>query len=173
MNSDVWLRPVAEDDLATLDRMTNDPNNAAPYNWFGWRDSGENKRSWQENGLLGEERGMLLIVDGSERLGFVAWRREDTSTSSFCWNIGINLVPEARGHGYGSRAQRLLVEYLFAHTRVNRVEAGTEDTNTAEQRSLEKAGFAREGVLRGYAFRNGHWRDCVLYSVLRSDVDLD
>jgi len=79
-------------------------------------------------------------------------------------------MPEARGHGYGTQAQRLLVEYLFAHTQLNRVEATTETDNRAEQRSLEKAGFTREGVLRGYAFRNGQWRDNILYSVVRSDL---
>ena len=67
-------------------------------------------------------------------------------------------------------AQRLLVRYLFAHTQVNRVQALTEATNTAEQWALQKAGFTREGVLRGYGFRDGAWRDAVIYSVLRHEV---
>ncbi len=53
------------------------------------------------------------------------------------------------------------------------MQAGTELDNTAEQRALEKAGFTRDGMLRGYAFRAGRWRDCVLYSILRAEVDLD
>jgi Acetyltransferases, including N-acetylases of ribosomal proteins len=39
----------------------------------------------------------------------------------------------------------------------------------AEQWALSKAGFAREGVLRGYGFRDGEWRDAVMYSILRED----
>lgn len=39
------------------------------------------------------------------------------------------------------------------------MQAGTELDNTAEQRALEKTGFTREWVLRGYAFRGGRWRD--------------
>jgi RimJ/RimL family protein N-acetyltransferase len=65
-----------------------------------------------------------------------------------------------------------LTRYLFAHTQANRIEAGTEITNVGEQRALEKAGFTREGVLRGALFRHGQWRDCVFYGVLRDDVDL-
>jgi RimJ/RimL family protein N-acetyltransferase len=79
--------------------------------------------------------------------------------------------PEARGRGAGTAAQRLLVRYLFAHTQVARVEAATEVENIAERRALEKAGFTREGVMRGYSFRDGHWRDMVLYSVLRGEAD--
>lgn len=62
---------------------------------------------------------------------------------------------------------------MFAHTPVNRVEAGTEITNVAEQRALEKAGFTREGILRGRSFRQGRYRDEVMYSVLRDEVKLE
>ena len=58
------------------------------------------------------------------------------------------------------------------HTQVNRIEATTEITNVAEQRALEKAGFTREGILRGTTFRQGRWRDQVIYSVLRDEVKL-
>jgi RimJ/RimL family protein N-acetyltransferase len=89
------------------------------------------------------------------------------------WAIGIGLAPEFRGRGYGSAAQRLIVRYLFAHTQVNRIEATTEITNLAEQRALEKAGFTREGILRGTTFRQGQWHDQVIYSVLRDEVKLE
>ena len=77
------------------------------------------------------------------------------------------LLAAERAKGYGGHAQRLLAEYLFAHTQVNRVEASTEVANVAEQRALESAGFTREGVLRGACFRNDAWRDMVMYSMLR------
>jgi RimJ/RimL family protein N-acetyltransferase len=41
--------------------------------------------------------------------------------------------------------------------------------NIAEQRALEKIGFAREGVMRGIGWRDGAWRDGVTYSLLRTD----
>ncbi|MGP4102313.1 GNAT family N-acetyltransferase [Nonomuraea sp. KM90] len=62
------------------------------------------------------------------------------------------------------------MRYLFDHSTANRIEASTELTNVAEQRALEKAGFTRDGVLRGAGFRAGQWRDGVLYSVIRSDL---
>ncbi len=62
---------------------------------------------------------------------------------------------------------RQVAEYLFATTNVNRVEASTDVDNLAEQRALEKAGFPREGVLRGAQFRSGAHHD--LFSRLRDD----
>ena len=53
---------------------------------------------------------------------------------------------------------------------MNRIQARTELGNVAEQRALEKAGFTREAVLREYYFRDGAWRDEVLYRMLRSEL---
>lgn len=83
------------------------------------------------------------------------------------YEIGIALLPEHRGHGVGTTAQRLLVEYLFDNTPAHRLQAYTEVENTAEQRALEKVGFEREGVLRAVVYRAGKWRDSVLYALLR------
>jgi RimJ/RimL family protein N-acetyltransferase len=41
------------------------------------------------------------------------------------------IVPEFRGQGYGTAAQRLLTGYLFATTTAHRVEAGTDVENLA------------------------------------------
>jgi RimJ/RimL family protein N-acetyltransferase len=168
----VALRPVTEDDLAVIDRLTNDPGGTGPHEWYGWSDPHLYRQRWHENGLLGSVGGMLMVTRGTEVIGFVNWRQMSTGQVSFCWEIGIRLLPEARGQGAGTCAQRLLVRYLFAHTQVNRVQAATEITNVAEQRALEKAGFTREGVLRGAGFRDGRWHDAVMYSVLRDEVDL-
>ena len=91
---------------------------------------------------------------------------------SKAWNIGIGLGEHARGHGIGTCAQRLLAEYLLESTAIDRIEASTDVTNLAEQRSLEKAGFIREGLLRSAQERANGRHDLYSYSLLRSDVDL-
>lgn len=62
------------------------------------------------------------------------------------------------------------MEYLFATAPTNRLQALTEVENVAEQKALERAGFKREGVLRGLVFRAGAWRDSVIYGLLRSEL---
>lgn len=120
----------------------------------------------EHNGLLIVER----ISDGTP-LGTVSWHavRYGPTEASRAWNIGIALIPEARGQGYGSEAQRLVANELFATTEVNRVEASTDVDNLAEQRALEKAGFRREGIQRGAQFRADEFHDLVTYARLRDD----
>ena len=170
----IALRAVREEDLVVYDRFCADPEAAGRYEWHGFSDPHRMRQLWAQNGLIEEDGGRLLVADGAERLGFVSWRKIVLARGgSFCWQIGIVLMPEARGRGVGTQAQRLLIRYLFAHTHVVRIEAGTELENIAEQRALEKAGMTREGVLRSTAYRNGRWRDGVMYSILRHEVRLE
>jgi RimJ/RimL family protein N-acetyltransferase len=169
MDDHVALRPVREDDLPMLEALIPDPQKTGEFGWFGWVDPQRWRRSWDENRLLGDDGGTLLVVKGGERLGMVNWRRQKTTPAGYCFEIGIALLPEARGRGHGTRAHRLLARYLFAHTIVHRIWAGTEVDNIAEQKALEKAGFTREGVARGVGWRNGARRNGVIYSLLRTD----
>jgi len=170
MSATVTLRPVLESDLPMLALLRTDPVEASDFGWNGFRDNGDLYRSFAEGTMLTADAGRLVVLGEGQPVGVVSWHQVRTAPSSFTWNIGIALLAAGRGHGYGTLAQRALVEYLFAHTQANRVEACTEADNAAEQRSLEKAGFQREGVRRGSAFRDGRWRDMVVYGLVRADV---
>jgi RimJ/RimL family protein N-acetyltransferase len=169
MDDHVALRLAAEDDLPMMEQLLQDPAAASEFVWFGWHDLTMFRRRWDENRMIGDDRGILVVARGGARLGFVSWYKVPSTPGYFYWNIGIGLLPQARGHGYGTEAQRLLARYLFAHTPVHRIEAATETGNVAEQRALEKAGFTREGVHRGTGWRDGVHRDGVWYSMLRTD----
>lgn len=117
-------------------------------------------------------RAVVLDAETGHLLGAVSWHAVGYGGSVGCaaWNIGIELMPDARGRGVGTTAQRLLAEHLFATTELDRVEAGTDVDNAAERRALEKAGFRQDGVVRGAQLRGGRRRDMALYGVLRTDL---
>jgi RimJ/RimL family protein N-acetyltransferase len=167
----IRLRAVDEADLPFLHHLSGDPDRCGEFQWYGWHNPHRLRRRWEEDGMLGDEGGNLLIVDEQDLVGFVAWRKNIANLASYYWEMGLIVAPEFRGKGYGTQAQKLLVRYLFDHTTVNRIQASTEIDNVAEQRALEKAGFTREGVLRGAGFRAGRWHDGVLYGILRADLD--
>lgn len=119
-----------------------------------------------------------LIVDLTDEdgatafAGVVSWHlvTYGPNPGSHAWNIGIELAEAARGHGVGSVAQRLLARWLLATTHVERIEASTDVTNIAEQKSLERAGFTREGVLRSAQKRADGRHDLYAYSILPADL---
>jgi RimJ/RimL family protein N-acetyltransferase len=159
---DVELRPITPDDLPKL------TGGDSPYDDFGPR----RPRSEVPSPAL-RESGALAICEAQHKtlLGDVSWIWQHWGPTPESHNpmIGIWLRPEARGQGAGTQAQRAVVDLFFRHTAVNRVEAGTDVENVAEQRALEKAGFTREGTTRGAQWRDGAYHDCYLYSILRSE----
>ncbi|WP_262286562.1 GNAT family N-acetyltransferase [Micromonospora sp. MA102] len=62
--------------------------------------------------------------------------------------LGYSMLPEARGRGLATRAVRLVAAWAF-EIGLARLWAGTGPENLASQRVLAKAGFRREGLLRG------------------------
>lgn len=162
------LRPVAVDDLSHLRRLATDPDSLGP-DWGGYGDAGHFERRLGTDGLLTSSDGMLIIEVGDQCVGQVSWREARHGGVHHCWAIGVSVFPEHRGRGYGWRAQQLLVDYLFATTPVHRIEAKTRSDNAAEQRALTKIGFRLDGTLRGSQFKDGQWRDTMMFSLLRTD----
>jgi len=165
------LRPIRVEDLDVLSAWRSDPEAGGQFQWFGYGSSRGFREKVTDDDVFSDDYGALAVIDGDTLCGDVSWHRQQTGPTkdSWCWNIGILLVPSERGKGHGHRAQRLLAEYLFAHSTCERVEADTDIENVAEQKSLEKAGFTREGVLRRRQWRQGAWRDVVIYSKLRGE----
>jgi RimJ/RimL family protein N-acetyltransferase len=118
-----------------------------------------------------DDRGNLAVLVDGDLAGTVSWIWMQWGPSAGSRNpmIGIYLDERVRGRGVGTEAQRLLVDLFFRHTNTNRIEAHTDVENIAEQRALERAGFASEGVIRGAQWRNGAYHDGYLYSILRAD----
>ncbi|WP_212986356.1 GNAT family N-acetyltransferase [Actinoplanes auranticolor] len=166
--TDLDLRPVTEADLPMLRRFAVEPG-LIGNDWFGFRDPRAQDRRFALDGYLGTDNGRLIVTTEEQAAGFVTWSEGRYGGAASYWEIGIVLLPERRGRGLGWRAQALLCDYLFRHTPAQRIQAGTQPENVAEQRSLVKAGFQLEGTVRAAEFRAGQWRDGLLYSRLRTD----
>jgi RimJ/RimL family protein N-acetyltransferase len=169
----IRLRDVTIADANLLDAWAADPLLRGEFNDFGEPPSPVNRDALAGGPFRNDRNGQLMIerLADDTPIGSVGWHRVryGPNDASAAWNIGISLLPDARGLGYGTEAQRLVADYLFAATPIDRVEASTDVENLAEQRSLEKAGFTREGIIRGAQVRHGVRHDLVNFARLRSD----
>ena len=73
------------------------------------------------------------------------------------------------GRGVLSAILPTLVDFGFGRLALHRLEALVTPGNARSCRVLERHGFAREGVLRGYGFWKGRYWDQVIYSRLAPD----
>lgn len=174
MDEKLTLRPFLENDLPFIDQLGCDPDALGPFEWAGFGDTRARRRRWEQDGFVGATSAALAVVgpDGTVA-GIASWEaRSRGRPVCGCYELGLALLPEYRGRGWGTAAHTLLVQYLFHTTLANRLEALTEAENVAEQAVLQRLGFHREGVLRAARFRHGGWRDMVIYSLLRDEVSI-
>jgi len=84
-------------------------------------------------------------------------------------HLGLSLRPAFRGRGLGTDVVLALCEYGFAVRGLHRLQVDTLAGNTAMIRAAARAGFVREGMLRGAAWVDGEFADEVILGLLASD----
>lgn len=123
------------------------------------------------SGTWTEQLSLLLAVEAHGRLiGDVQARTSHDVFPPGLYELGIDLFEVARGCGYGSETLEVLTRFLFDDEQAARVQLGTDVDNAAMRRAAEKAGFAFEGVMRGFwPVPGGDPRDYALYGRTRAD----
>jgi [ribosomal protein S5]-alanine N-acetyltransferase len=81
--------------------------------------------------------------------------------------IGIIMRPDAAGRGFASRALNLVVEHGFTALGLHRIAADIDPDNNASLSLFLRAGFQREGLLRGNWKTHLGIRDTIMMGKLR------
>ena len=113
------------------------------------------------------DRFQWLVLAESEPAGWITLAV--TSWEHALAEVGYALTTPCHGRGLMAPALHLLLADLFLSTPIERLEARCAVDNVASQRVLEKVGFRREGLLRGYFALDGRRIDNFLYALLRDD----
>ncbi len=83
--------------------------------------------------------------------------------------VGLSLLPDARGKGHGRDCLRVLLGYAFRSRNLRRVHLQSVAGNEPALRAYRAVGFVEEGRLREHAWVEGAYDDVVLMAVLRSE----
>jgi RimJ/RimL family protein N-acetyltransferase/8-oxo-dGTP pyrophosphatase MutT (NUDIX family) len=97
---------------------------------------------WRREREAGTRLTFAVIHEG-ETVGVVE-ARPSGDTASLSWTVYAG----RRGHGYATRAIRLLVQHAFDNLGVRRVQAEVDPRNQASQRVATRSGLRREGLQR-------------------------
>jgi len=83
-------------------------------------------------------------------------------------NLGYWVRTSAAGQGVAPAAARLVVEWAFSNTKIERVEVVAAVKNERSQIVAEKIGALREGIARSRLLLHDQFHDAVIYSVIKS-----
>jgi [ribosomal protein S5]-alanine N-acetyltransferase len=98
------------------------------------------------------------------KIGHWRWQRAHSRSE-----VGFILRRDLWGQGIASEALAAVADWGFARLELNSIEAQLDSENVASQRTLERVGFRREGLLR-QSYYDGHtYRDTLVYGLLRDE----
>jgi len=165
----VVLRPVRERDLGGFINAHTDITNRGEYFPLGVQSEPVLRRQYAETGFWQRDEGTLLIWDRDDvMVGHIEFFRQVSYWDSY--ELSYQLYgPEHAGQGYTTEAVRLMVDYLFASKKINRLSLVIVPDNAPSRRIADKCGFQLEGTARGAFYNAGQNHDVLLYSLLRHD----
>jgi ribosomal-protein-alanine N-acetyltransferase len=158
------IRPLTADDASELAALLVE-NRAflAPF------DPARDERAFTVEGQLEwierDDKHAFAILDGEQIAGTASLSNVVRGPLQSA-NLGYWVAERANGRGLATKAVAELIPVAFGELGLHRLEAGTLTDNLASQRVLEKNGFERIGLARGYLHVGGAWRDHVLFQLL-------
>ncbi len=113
------------------------------------------------------EFAIALVADdrllGTVALLAVDWINRSAETASWL------LFEDDRGHGYGTEAKMLLMEYAFDHLHLHVLNSWIRSTNTRSVAALMKQGFRPAGRKYRTGIKDGRYVDHLIFDVLRDE----
>ncbi|MFL6078064.1 MAG: GNAT family N-acetyltransferase [Mycobacteriales bacterium] len=116
--------------------------------------------SWNENFI---PFAVDSLATGEMIGGCVLWELDQHNRNA---HFGLELLPAARGQGYGTDVVRVLCDYAFRVLGLHRVQLETLARNTAMRKAALAAGFQEEGMLRATGWVGTGWDGDVVYGLL-------
>lgn len=164
------LRYATPADAAALLSLASDPRVTRFFSWGPYTElaqplayiarlAGERERGDQLDLLVvHREHGPIGVT------GLAEFSRRDRRAV-----VGTWFGRDWWGRGANDESKALIARLAFDHLGLDRVGAYADVDNGRSQAALERIGFVREGVLRGWHRHGENVRDVVLFSLLRRD----
>lgn len=164
----VTLRPLGPDDAPPLHSLMSDPEVMAYWDMAEVSDEAVATRILQAQ---------LAEVAAGQAIYWTIRRNADRAFVGCCdlsdldrqhrrAEIGFMLARRFWGGGYAQEAMHAVISHAALALRLRRLSARTHLGNLRSIALLERLGFSREGVLRGYVERDGERRDCLVMGLL-------
>ena len=161
------LRPPRPDDADALFELGRDPDVVRFFSWGPYQERAEAERFIER--VVKERPHEFVIVENESDRPIGLTGLTELSERDGRAVVGTWLGREHWGTGANAESKALILHFAFEALGLGRVSAYAHPENVRSLRALEKIGFAREGLLRGWHVHRGERRDVVILGLLRAE----
>lgn len=166
---DIAFRVIEKGDLEILRKLHNDPSTWINLYNIDFIDE-ENQLEWWKNlhNKKNDKRFVVCFADkpkeiiGRLRIQNINWLHHNCE-------VGLDILPEYRGKGYGKKSYEMVLEFLFNHYNMHMVYLQVADFNPSARKLYEKVGFKECGRLPEFYYRHGKYWDYIIMSIIKDE----
>lgn len=82
--------------------------------------------------------------------------------------VGILILPEYQGNGFGSEALEMVIDYAFTYLNVHQIFANITAENKKSITMFEKFNFEKVGIKKDWIYTNDSFKDEILYQLIKT-----
>jgi ribosomal-protein-serine acetyltransferase len=171
VSDSVQLTLLKESDAPELFALT-DANRARLREWLPWVDGVQveaDTLNFIQHTQMGQLRGSELAYAIRHQGVLAGAITLFLSSRNRCGTLGYWLGEEHEGQGLVTRSCVTLLSHLFLDLEYHRAELRTAPGNTPSRAIAQRLGFRIDGTLREVEWMYDHFKDNVVYSLLRRE----
>src|SRR3989344_3663971 len=167
----IYLRGIEEADLTDSYIQWFNDSEVCQYNsHHRYPHSREAMHDYYKNVILSKNNLTLAIIDKATNKHIGNVSLQDIDFINRCAEYAIIIGDKGSwGKGVGKDASRLIIDHGFRALNLHRIYCGTSDDNLGMQKLADYLGFVKEGVARQSMFKNGAYRNSILYGLLADE----
>lgn len=164
--SRVALRAVVDRDFPVLSKLRNDLLAQDSLLALAKPNSPMRVRAWLEQRAADEDGAFFVIADARDdhAAGFIQAKGIDPLHRIA--ELGICIVEERQGRGFGREAIALLEKYLSRVFRIRKIWLRVDASNSPALALYSSSGFRKVGTLMKHHYADGRYRDVMLMEKL-------
>ncbi len=170
---DIAFRPIDKLDLNVITELKNDESTFLNLGTVDMYNSVQ-QEEWLANVSKNSQRNknfVIITIDNEMIIGVI--RIYDIDTINSNCEVGIDIVKEYRGKGYGSKAYQMILKYIFEHLNMHMVYLKVMENNETALLMYKKVGFTITGYYREYMYRYGKYWNYNIMCITRSEFYKD
>lgn len=165
----IKLRAIEKSDLYLLKSMMNSSDIEQSLGGWSFPVSDFQQETWFEaiqNMNTQTTLRLIIDVDGTA-IGTIILTDIDMKNGTA--QIHIKMMQQKK-KGYGSQSIMMLCEYAFKELRLNTIYSMVNENNIPSQKTFNKCGFVKEGILRSRVYKRGVYHNVISYSLGKKDL---
>jgi len=165
IDGDIAFRVIEKDDLEDLRNLHN--NQKTYLNLFNidFVDEEGQLNWWRELYKKNTDKRYVICFAEEPKKLLGRLRIQNINYSHNNCEIGLDIIHDYRGQGYGYKSYQMVLKFLFNHFNMNMVYLKVADFNPNAKSLYKKVGFNETGKLPEYFFRYGKYWDYVIMSI--------